>query len=99
MSADDTSAVARKVARRCKGLGEDRVRQNLATGFFTDEWRPHAERWLAKLDHDRDVRQQSDASRHAKSAKNAAWAAAIAAIVAAIAAISSAVIAFQQPLS
>lgn len=99
MPENDTSAVARKVAKRCRELGEDQVRGKLAAGFFTDEWRPHAQRWLAKLDHDRIAGQQSDASRQAKSAKNAAWTAAIAAIVAAVAAIASAVIAYQQPPS
>lgn len=92
---DDTSAIARKVAKRCKELGEDQVRQKLATGFFTDEWRPHAERWLAAQEQQRVRGLQDDANRHAKSAKNAAWAAAIAAIVAAIAAIASAVIAYR----
>lgn len=94
MPDNDTSAITRKVAIRCEQLGEERVRNDLATGYFTDEWRPHAERWLSKLDHDRAIEQQADAKRHAASAKNAAWIAAIAAMIAAVAAIASAVIAY-----
>lgn len=93
---NDTSHITRKVAMKCEEMGEERVRKSLATGFFTDEWRPHAERWLANLDHERNSRQQSDTIRHANSAKTAAWAAAIAAIVAAITAIASVVISFQS---
>ena len=79
MLENDTSGVAREVARRCMELGETQVRQNLATGLFTDEWRPHAERWLANLDHERKDASQAESLTLARSANAAAWAAARAA--------------------
>jgi len=93
---NDTSKTARDVARRCEKLGEKEVRKKVAAGFFTDEWRPHAERWLANLDHTREISSQSESVDIARSAKKAAWIAAIAAIIAAIAAISSVVISFSD---
>jgi hypothetical protein len=68
-----------KVARRCSELGEAKVRDNLAKGLFTSEWRPHAERWLAKFDHERRESSQAESLEIAKSAKDAAWVAAEAA--------------------
>ena len=67
------------VARRCGELGEDKVRSNLALGLFTEEWRPHVERWLAKINHERKESSQAESLAIATSAKDAAWVAAEAA--------------------
>lgn len=70
---------AHEVSRRCREMGEEKVRWTIAQGGGTPEWIAFAKEWLAQFDHERKLSSQAESLEIATSAKDAAWEAARAA--------------------
>lgn len=70
---------AHEVSRRCREMGEEKVRRAIAQGGGTPEWIAFAKEWLAQFDHERKLSSQAESLEIATSAKDAAWEAARAA--------------------
>ena len=75
--------------RRLEEIGEDKVRERLASGVYDPEERPIVEEWLSSKERKEARRREEEYFRIAISAKRAAWVSTIAAIISALAAIVS----------
>ena len=80
---------AEELKQRLEEVGEDKVRERLASNIYGAQERPIVEEWLSSKEREKNEEQMEEYIKIARSAKHAAWVAAIAAIISALAAIAA----------
>lgn len=80
---------AEELKRRLEEVGEEKVRERLASNIYGPQERSIVEEWLLSKERGKNEEKMEEYIKISRGAKHAAWVAAIAAIISALAAIAA----------
>lgn len=80
---------AEGLKRKLEEIGEEKVRERLASNIYGARERAIVEEWLSSKEKERNAKKMDEYLKITRSAKYAAWVAAIAALVSALAAVAA----------
>jgi hypothetical protein len=78
-----------ELRRRLEAIGEDVVRERLASNVYGPQEKVFVEQWLSSKEGQKKERSNQEYLALARSAKRAAWLSAIAALISAVAAVAA----------
>lgn len=80
---------AEDLKRRLEEVGEEKIRERLASNIYGSQEKPIVKAWLLSKEREKSEEKMKEYINVAKSAKYAAWVAATAALISALAAIAA----------